>query len=156
MTNRLNTKLLFLNLLLPWLKSKIINFQTFPEKLIIKAPMKLKMTLVVAMQAQWSECTPTSPTFLFTVFLFLERWPCWPFKILNFHPFNHISNSLILFGTGVLDFASTLSRMEFLRATVWLDWAKFRHFCTLLKILGEFVRVTLVFGKILILLWQKC
>ena len=36
------------------------------------------------------------------------------------------------------------------------DLAKFRHFGTILKALGKFLMVYLVFGKILIILWQKC
>ena len=36
------------------------------------------------------------------------------------------------------------------------DLAKFRHSGTILKVLGKFLRVYLVFGKMLILLWQKC
>ena len=34
--------------------------------------------------------------------------------------------------------------------------AKFRHFGTILKVLEKFLLVKLVFGKMLILLWQKC
>ena len=39
---------------------------------------------------------------------------------------------------------------------VWPDLSKFRHISTLFKVLGNFLRVYLVFGKIMILLWQKC
>ena len=35
-------------------------------------------------------------------------------------------------------------------------WRKFATFGTILKVLGKIVRVYLVFGKILIVLWQKC
>ena len=42
------------------------------------------------------------------------------------------------------------------RATVWPDLAKFHHVGTILKVLVKFFRVCLVFGKIMILLWQKC
>ena len=41
-------------------------------------------------------------------------------------------------------------------AAVWPDLAKFRHFGTIMKELGNFLRVFLVFGKMLSLLWQKC
>ena len=40
--------------------------------------------------------------------------------------------------------------------SVWPDLAKFRHFGTILKVLGKILRDYLIFGKILILLWQKC
>ena len=39
--------------------------------------------------------------------------------------------------------------------TGWPDLAKFRHFDTILKVLGKCLRVYLVFSEILILLWQK-
>ena len=39
--------------------------------------------------------------------------------------------------------------------TVWPGLAKFRHFGTILKVLGKFLRVNLVFGKMLILLSPK-
>ena len=39
---------------------------------------------------------------------------------------------------------------------VWPDLAHFWHFGTTLKVLGKFLSDYLVFGKILILLWQKC
>ena len=38
---------------------------------------------------------------------------------------------------------------------VWPDLTKFRHFGTILKVLGKLLKLYLVFGKILILLWQK-
>ena len=38
--------------------------------------------------------------------------------------------------------------------SVWPDWAKFRNFGNILKALVNFVKVCLVFGKILRLLWQ--
>ena len=38
---------------------------------------------------------------------------------------------------------------------VWPDLAKFRHFGTILKVLGAFLMAQLVFGKILMLLLLK-
>ena len=38
---------------------------------------------------------------------------------------------------------------------VWPDLAKFRHFGTILKVLGKFLQVYLVFSKMWIFLWQK-
>ena len=40
--------------------------------------------------------------------------------------------------------------------SVWPDLAKFRHFGTILKVLGKILRDYFVFDKILILLCQKC
>ena len=39
---------------------------------------------------------------------------------------------------------------------VWSDLAKFYHFGTILKVLGKFLKVYLVFGKLLIFIWRKC
>ena len=39
---------------------------------------------------------------------------------------------------------------------VWPELPKFRHFGTILNVLGKSQRVYLVFGKMFILLWQKC
>ena len=41
-------------------------------------------------------------------------------------------------------------------SSVWPDFAKCHHFGTVLKVLSKFLWVYLVFGKILILLWEKC
>ena len=38
--------------------------------------------------------------------------------------------------------------------SVWPDMAKFRHFGKIFKVLGKILRVYLVFGKILKLIWQ--
>ena len=35
-------------------------------------------------------------------------------------------------------------------------WPKFRHGGTILKVLDKFLTVYLVFGKMLLLLWQRC
>ena len=40
--------------------------------------------------------------------------------------------------------------------SVWPDLAKCRHFDTILKVLGAFLRVYLACGNFYILLWQKC
>lgn len=37
---------------------------------------------------------------------------------------------------------------------VWPDWAKFCHFSKKLNVLGHFLRVYLVWGKMFDLLWQ--
>ena len=47
-----------------------------------------------------------------------------------------------------------LETSVFVQSPVWPDLAKIRHFCKILKVFGNILRVYLIFGIILNLLWQ--
>ena len=53
--------------------------------------------------------------------------------------------------------SSRFRRSRIMRSgSEWRDLTKLCHFGTIIKVLGKFLKVYLVFGKMLILLWQKC
>ena len=106
---------------------------------------------------EWKKVNRTTTSSFGILSLFLRNdltsFPSFlPFAIITQETFFHFK-SRVAISLFALFFQKDFA---FTSCPVWPDLAKFRHFGTILKVLGKFLRVCLVFGKILILLWKEC